>query len=66
MQDFLSDNDILLGSDLQQVLSRKGSSRMERHAVEEQETDDASKKIVVKGTCSFLEHFFLIIVGPSC
>ncbi|XP_008813155.1 uncharacterized protein LOC103723857 [Phoenix dactylifera] len=38
------------------ALSRKGSNRMERRAVEEQETDDASKKIVVKVMPSQLEQ----------
>lgn len=39
--------------DLQKALSRKGSCRMERRIGEEQETDDASKKIIVKGKSSF-------------
>ncbi|KAG1359495.1 hypothetical protein COCNU_08G009410 [Cocos nucifera] len=38
------------------ALSRKGSSRMERRTVEEQETDDTSKKIVVKVMPSQLEQ----------
>lgn len=37
------------------ALSRKGSSRMERRAVEDHETNDASKKIVVKVVPSQLE-----------
>lgn len=38
------------------ALSRKGSSRMERRTVEEQETDDTSKKIAVKVMPSQLEQ----------
>ncbi|XP_008804005.1 uncharacterized protein LOC103717405 [Phoenix dactylifera] len=38
------------------ALSRKGSCRMERRMGEEQETDDASKKIVVKVVPSQLEQ----------
>ncbi|XP_010935451.1 uncharacterized protein [Elaeis guineensis] len=38
------------------ALSRKGSYRMERRAGEEQETDDASKKLIVKVVPSQLEQ----------
>jgi len=34
------------------ALSRKGSNRMERRSGEEQEADDASRKLVVKVVCS--------------
>ncbi|ONK71096.1 uncharacterized protein A4U43_C04F4680 [Asparagus officinalis] len=38
------------------ALSRKGSNRMERRCGEDQETDDTSKKLVVKVVCSQLDH----------
>ncbi|OAY65645.1 hypothetical protein ACMD2_11406, partial [Ananas comosus] len=39
---------VALDPKMSRALSRKGSNRMERRSGEEQETDDASKKLVVK------------------
>lgn len=38
------------------ALSRKGSNRMERRNNEEQDTDDASRKLVIKVGCSQLDQ----------
>eukprot|EP00262_Sarcandra_glabra_P014734 TRINITY_DN4366_c0_g1_i6.p1 TRINITY_DN4366_c0_g1~~TRINITY_DN4366_c0_g1_i6.p1 ORF type:complete len:158 (+),score=24.32 TRINITY_DN4366_c0_g1_i6:418-891(+) len=40
---------------MKKALSRKGSSRMERRSGEELESDEASKKVVVKVTSSQME-----------
>lgn len=48
------------------VLSRKGSCRMERRGIEEQEADEASKKLVIKVIPSQLEHLKQqLAVAPS-
>ncbi|WOL05997.1 hypothetical protein Cni_G14729 [Canna indica] len=39
------------------ALSRKGSNRMERRNGEEQDADDATKKVAVKVVCSQMEQF---------
>ncbi|KAJ6799587.1 uncharacterized protein M6B38_206395 [Iris pallida] len=38
------------------ALSRKGSCRMDRRGVEEQEGDEASKKLVIKVVCSQMDQ----------
>ncbi|XP_020092503.1 uncharacterized protein LOC109713009 isoform X1 [Ananas comosus] len=47
---------------MSRALSRKGSNRMERRSGEEQETDDASKKLVVKVVPSQLDQLKLPLV----
>ncbi|XP_073112767.1 uncharacterized protein [Elaeis guineensis] len=53
------------------ALSRKGSSRMEKRNGEEQEADEASKKLVIKVGCSQLEQLkqpampIKVLVAPS-
>ncbi|XP_072970719.1 uncharacterized protein [Typha angustifolia] len=44
------------------ALSRKGSNRMERRSCEDQEIDDASKKLIVKVIPSQLEQLKLPLV----
>ncbi|XP_042386277.1 uncharacterized protein LOC121977944 isoform X1 [Zingiber officinale] len=39
------------------ALSRKGSSRMEKRNGEEQDADDATKRVSIKVACSQMEHF---------
>ncbi|KAG6515507.1 hypothetical protein ZIOFF_025931 [Zingiber officinale] len=48
---------INLPSALIKALSRKGSSRMEKRNGEEQDADDATKRVSIKVACSQMEHF---------
>ena len=51
----------------QKALSRKGSCRMERRSGEEQEADDASRKLAVKGmeNTSWLTTMYLHLIRPT-
>lgn len=50
--------------DIQKALSRKGSSRIEKRPNEEQEADDATEKIAVKGNYFSNEprSFYLLLM----
>ncbi|RRT56303.1 hypothetical protein B296_00037910, partial [Ensete ventricosum] len=45
-----------ISDDLQKALSRKGSNRMEKRTSDEQEADDETKKLVVKGMCCVMRR----------